>query len=99
MKVLITATLTATLLSGALTNDTEAASNKANSLTPAESTIGMYSIPNDGSVVIHGHGIIQISSLNDGWYEKWYKYTDGAGTHYMVKTYDSNGNLKRTRYI
>lgn len=38
-------------------------------------------------------------SLSNGWYEKWYKYEDGAGTHYMVKTYDSNGNLKRTRYL
>lgn len=38
-------------------------------------------------------------SLNDGWYEKWYKYEDGAGIHYMVKTYNSKRSLIKTRYI
>ncbi|MCA1064780.1 hypothetical protein QTG56_24550 (plasmid) [Rossellomorea sp. AcN35-11] len=38
-------------------------------------------------------------SLSDGWYEEWYKDEDGAGTHYMVKTYNSNGTLMRTRYL
>ena len=37
--------------------------------------------------------------LNDGWYEKWYKYVDGARTHYMVKTYNSKGILMKTRYL
>ena len=97
MKIIITATLFVTLISGALTNGVEAASDNTNSLNPVESTVGTYSIPNPGSGYTWTWYYTDYS-LNDGWYEKWYKYTDGAGTHYMVKTYDSNGNLRGTRY-
>ncbi|MEW4226388.1 hypothetical protein [Rossellomorea marisflavi] len=37
-------------------------------------------------------------SLNDDWYEKWYKYEDGAGTHYKIELYNSKGKLQKTRY-
>jgi hypothetical protein len=59
----------------------------------------VHVIPNPGSGITWEWYYTDYTSLSNDWYEKWYKYEDGAGTHYKVETYDSNGKLVKTRYL